>query len=69
MPEPPDKDKVSVFLHPSDKRKFKKLCAEGDIPMCGRLEAWVLFDNAYFEEYGRVFSIEEHIKMYFGKEE
>ena len=67
MPKPADKHTVSVFLDSSDKRGFKKLCAELDVPMCGRLEAWAKFDKLYFEEYGKVFSIEELQQTYFGK--
>jgi hypothetical protein len=67
MPKPLGKDTVNVFLHPSDKRGFKKLCAELDTPMCGRLEAWAIFDKLYFEEYGRPFDIEDLETTYFGK--
>lgn len=67
MAEPKDKDKVSVFLYPSDKKRFKKLCAELDAPMCRRLEAWAKFDSAYFEEYGKALNIEELQTMYFGQ--
>ncbi len=67
MAEPKDKDKVSVFFHPSDKKKFKKLCAELETSMCGRLEAWANLDSLYFEEYGKPLNIEEFIKMYFGQ--
>ena len=67
MAEPKDKPKVSVFFYPSDRRDFKKLCADAEIPMCGRLEAWAKLDIAYFNEYGKVLSIEDIQQMYFGE--
>lgn len=66
MPQPKGTKKVSVFFDPSDQKDFKTLCAQSGISMCRRLEALAKLDSAYFKEYGKLLSVDNIERMYFG---